>query len=174
MPAMLDGAWGIENGCATGAYVDVAIYFQYNNHHILCKILYFTETASKDSTYLRIAVHCVWILVATRCSRVDISHHGTSASWYHRRCQSLLQLLLLLSIFGSSVLEPHLEATINYIHINTFIINCCIHFYFNYCMICTICCRIKGINLVLFSIHVVICIINRVMIFFTVFNICRQ
>lgn len=46
-------------------------------------------------------------LITSASTRIDIPHHGTLAGgdW----CQSLLQLLLLLPILRSSVLEPNLR-----------------------------------------------------------------
>lgn len=47
-------------------------------------------------------------LITSASTRIDIPHHGTLAggNW----CQSLLQLLLLLPVFRSSVLEPDLNS----------------------------------------------------------------
>lgn len=61
------------------------------------------------------AVHGVGrgVLVAARGHRgrgVDVAHHGPVAGGEHRgRCECLLQLLLLLPVLGSPILEPHLK-----------------------------------------------------------------
>lgn len=46
-------------------------------------------------------------LITSASTRIDIPHHGTLAGGYW--CQSLLQLLLLLPVLRSSVLEPNLR-----------------------------------------------------------------
>lgn len=69
----------------------------------------------RDRVYLRkSAVHAVdgvgvWIRLVRSGGRwVNISHHAV-AGRNHRRGQRLLQLLLLLSVLGASVLEPNLR-----------------------------------------------------------------
>lgn len=43
------------------------------------------------------------------CCGVDVPHHSAVAGREHRgRCECLLELLLLLTIFGAAILEPYL------------------------------------------------------------------
>lgn len=68
------------------------------------------------SSYLRIAVDWVGVRVGLVAARhavsLDVSHHSV-AGWQDRRCERFLQLLLLLSIFRSSILKLNIETNIS-------------------------------------------------------------
>lgn len=49
----------------------------------------------------------IWLIASWHAVSLNISHHSI-AWWYNGRCQCLLQLLLLLSIFGTTILKPNL------------------------------------------------------------------
>lgn len=63
-------------------------------------------------TYLWISVNRIWmriwLIASWHTVSLNISHHSI-AWWYNGRCQCFLQLLLLLSIFCTTILKPNLH-----------------------------------------------------------------
>lgn len=49
----------------------------------------------------------IGLITARHTVALDVAHHAI-AGWYHRWSECLLQLLLLLAVFGSAILEPDL------------------------------------------------------------------
>lgn len=50
----------------------------------------------------------IWLIAARDTVALYVPHHAV-ARGDHRRCQRLLQLLLLLAVFGASILKPNLQ-----------------------------------------------------------------
>ena len=121
----------IINQVSVTYQVDIIIWGHGKSLHLLCHASHITDVGTRHSAHrsrhsrelchwgiasvhLRVSTHRVdrvvsGISIGSTGRGIYITHHSVTCSWQYCRWQWLSYLLLLFSIFCSSVLEPYLK-----------------------------------------------------------------